>query len=133
MYRFPLEPLFTQPYGTDCGFSEVGFRVYGSVVLAVALVSLVIHLMTLPDEENRLFTYVRLMHCVHILSICTVIVIGFIDISKTYIGVAIFTIVFMNTALVWLYLGYRTVVRTVMNVQISKEINAVSLLAFFTK
>jgi len=127
IYRFPMEPFFPEPFGQDCGFSQLGFNVFGGILLVFAVIGLVLHLLTLPDPEKPLFTYVRLLHCADLVVMIALIVTVFVDYTHAYILAVLYSIVFMSNGAMWSYLGYQTIIKTVVNVQLKRDVNVVSV------
>jgi len=126
LYRFPMEPFFPEPYGSDCGYSFLGAQIWGALIVATSVLGLVLTLATFPEPESRLFTLVRVVHCMDYVLICAVVITCWVDLPRAYIPAVIFTAFFMYTGLMWLFLGYHTVVKTVINVQLKKDVTVVS-------
>jgi len=122
-----MEPFFAQTgFGQDCDMSLVGLYAFGGIVLAVAVGALVLHVLTIPEPETPLFTVVRVAQSVELMAGIAIIHTAWTAPTHTYIPITLFSMLFMANGSLWSYLGYQTVVKTVVKVRLAKHVNTVS-------
>jgi len=124
LFRFPLPP-FAEPYGQDCYFSYVGYSVFAAIALANIAFVLVVHLVSLTTERNGFLRLVRVVHSVLLCAAIVLLVLGWAAPEQAYIFGVILLIGFMSTGLLWIILGYKTVVRTIINVALGENMTVV--------
>jgi len=121
-----MEPFFTEPYGQDCFFSYLGYNIFGGIVLAYAGACLVLSLVTLPDQTHWLLQSVAAANIVNMITVSSVIILGWADPRSSHIAFAVFIILFHLTGFLWAFVGYQTLMKTIVRVEVKKDVTAVS-------
>jgi len=126
MYRFPLEPFFTEPYGQDCYLSFVGYAIMGTLVLVACGICLLVNLFTIAAEKVALMRWLRVMHVWQMIAVYVVVIVGWARPDQYHIVMVLFLVSFQLCCVLWLYAGYKSLVLTVAKVEINSKITLVS-------
>jgi len=76
LYRFPLDPWFTEPYGQDCYFSPIGYTVYGSIIIILTVPALILYLLGLRASKGQLNWASKVVQIVQLLNVIVGLIIG---------------------------------------------------------
>ena len=116
LFRFPIPPYFDEPYGDDCYFSNVGYGVFGGVLLVPIGFCLILHVVTLTEPNNQVLRTVLLLQTLVLLSMMIAIVIGWLAPRGFMIMWMIFFLFLFLMGGSLYYLGYSSLVLTIKKV-----------------